>query len=186
MKGNQSSREYDNECHRWFFEEFWPAYPASMCRGGKGSRGLAWVAMEKHDKKHNLDEKQRKWILESLKAQIKASKAQSNAKWWPIGTTYANNKLWNDEVDSVMDIKEAQKLGKCCEPGCKFEVIGELFKACDRHTNKDIHREKKIEVMKAHGLLMQPNEPFSEYVLRCRRSSSPAFNKLISANKGEI
>ena len=99
---------------------FWPTYPARYCGRGKGSRAIACKLMVAI----NPDETEQTRIMDNLRAQIKSAAQDPNRSYWKIGETYVRNQLWNDEIESSMDIKEKQQAKICSIDGCNDEVHG--------------------------------------------------------------
>ena len=123
------------EIEEWFIKEFWPNYPGKFCGRGKGSRGIALRHMLKI--KPDADERVR--ILDNLKAQVRAhsQKPPEQRNYWKIGETYVYNRLWNDEIESVMEAKQAQKLSICSVDNCTSPVHGSSFSMCTDHVPSD-------------------------------------------------
>jgi len=121
------------EIEEWFIKEFWPNYPGKFCGRGKGSRGIAL----RHMLKINPDADERARILGNLKAQVRAhsQKPPEQRNYWKIGETYVYNRLWNDEIESAMEVKEKQNLKKCSK--CDSDVHGPNFTVCDKHVPSD-------------------------------------------------
>ena len=121
------------EIEEWFIKEFWPNYPGKFCGRGKGSRGIAL----RHMLKINPDADERNRIIGNLKAQVRAhsQKPPEQRNYWKIGETYVYNRLWNDEIESAMEVKEKQNLKKCSQ--CDSDVHGPNFTACDKHVPSD-------------------------------------------------
>jgi len=134
---------------KWFKEVFWPAYPSSFCRSGKGSRAKAMVSMLKY----NPDKAEQGRIIGNLKAQVRADKANPDRIYWSIGLTYVNNRMWDDEIESAMEAKERQALATCNVQGCNHEVHGSMFKQCAFHVaGKESHIEKMRQAWVRTGI----------------------------------
>lgn len=127
------TEQQEKDVTEWFINKFWPNYPAKFCGRGKGSRGTAL----KHMLKVNPDESERDRILGNLKAQVRAhsQKPPEQRNFWKIGETYVYNKLWEDEIESCMEVKGQQQLKICSVEGCNDEVHGPNFKTCGFHIN---------------------------------------------------
>jgi hypothetical protein len=133
----------------WFLKEFWPNYPAKFCGRGKGSRGISLKLMVSVNP--DLDEQKR--IIGNLKAQVRAHEQTPEAqrRFWKIGETYVRNQLWNDEIESIQEIKERQALAECAEQGCNEEVRGPKYKWCDKHIPCQ-HDQRLRQAWRATGL----------------------------------
>ena len=117
----------------WFMNSFWTNYPAKYCGRGKGSRAIACKLMVSINP--DTDEQER--ILGNLKAQVRASAQDPNRSYWKIGETYVRNQLWNDEIESAMEVKEKTNLKKCSIDKCFEDVHGSAFKFCAKHVPSD-------------------------------------------------
>ena len=113
----------------WFMQDFWPNYPAWLCNGDKGSRAKTLVSMLKV----NPSEEMQKRIIGNLVAQIRAAKQNPNRKYWSIGTTYVNNRMWEDEIESTMEVRDRQAAKQCSHEGCHNDAHGEKYKFCSTH-----------------------------------------------------
>jgi hypothetical protein len=127
---SKPTKEQEMKVTEWYLKEFWPNYPSKYCRGGKGSRGMALQSMLKV----NPDKETMKRIVGNLIAQVRAAAKNPDRKWWVIGTTYVNNRLWEDEIESQVEIIERQKLKTCSVEGCESEIHGQMFSRCAFHT----------------------------------------------------
>jgi len=117
----------EKQVTEWFMSTYWPTYPGKFCGRGKGSRAISCKHMVAINP--DLDEQVR--IINNLKAQIRAhmQKPESMRRFWKIGETYTLNKLWDDEIESTMEIKAKQDLKTCSKCG-KNEVHGEKYLFC--------------------------------------------------------
>jgi hypothetical protein len=121
----------EKEVTDWFMDKFWPNYPARFCGRGKGSRTISCKLMVAY----NPDEKERERILGNLKAQVRAhqQKPEEQRSFWKIGETYVRNHLWDDGIESAMEVKTVQELKKCSVESCNNDVHGPSFKFCSFH-----------------------------------------------------
>ena len=121
----------EKQVTEWFMTKFWPNYPAKFCGRGKGSRAISCKLMIAI----NPDELEQERILGNLKAQVRAhtQKPEQMRSFWKIGETYVRNQLWNDEIESEMEIKEKSQLKICSIENCNNDVHGERFKFCAEH-----------------------------------------------------
>ena len=131
------TKEQEMQVTTWFLKEFWPNYPSKYCRGGKGSRAMTLTAMLKI----NPDKDMMKRIVDNLIAQVRAAAKNPDRKWWVIGTTYVNNRLWEDEIESQVEIIERQKLKVCSVEGCEDEIHGQMFDKCAKHLPNNFDNE---------------------------------------------
>ena len=155
----------------WFIHQFWPVYPGKWCRAGKGSRQEALNSMLKY----NPDEEERTRILGNLKAQIRADKGNSNRKWWVIGKTYVNQKIWEDTIE----LEEVTRDSKYCQ--CGKETHGPRYKECTDHVmekhgdmlGKISQATLRKQVLKDIGLPVQ-GVSLSELANLCREHMLPS------------
>jgi len=126
MKPTKAEEE---QVQNWFKSEFWPLYPSSFCRSGKGSRAKAMISMVKY----NPDKDEQTRIMGNLKAQIKSDRSNPDRLYWSIGLTYVNNRMWDDEIESATEIKERQIAKKCNVDGCHNDVHGDMYTQCSQH-----------------------------------------------------
>jgi len=147
----------------WFMTQFWPTYPAKYCsRKNKGSRAIAL----KHMLKHKPDEEERKRILANLKAQVRAAAKDPDRKWWKNGETYCYNGLWDDEIDSMMEVEQkTNKIPKCSE--CDQLSIGPQYTVCGKHLESKEEKLQHTQRLKELGLLT-PDLSLSELAKNCR------------------
>ena len=144
----------------WFIHEFWPVYPSKFCRNGKGSRQKALNSMLKH--KPDADERRR--ILGNLKAQVKADKGNPNRLYWSIGTTYVNNQMWEDAIESNdEEVKEDLRRCKCG----KDYIIGPKYEVCGKCLETKQEKLAHTTRLKELGLLT-PDLSLSELAKNCR------------------
>ena len=153
----------------WFKDTFWPNYPASYCRGGKGSRAKAMIAMLKY----NPDDEEMERIVNNLKAQVRADKGKTDRVYWSIGLTYVNNRMWDDEIESVMEKKQAAQLNVCCIEGCHNEVHGPMYKHCSTHV-ENAHSDLLAVAFRKTGI--KYGSP--DFVNECRKACRISMNKL--------
>jgi hypothetical protein len=160
----------------WFMEEFWPTYPARFCsKKSKGSRAIAL----KHMLKHKPGEKERVRILGNLKAQIRAhqKKPESEQKWWKNGETYCYNGLWEDEIESMMEVE--QKSNKITVCKCGQLAHGPQYSECPDCLLERVdalpgdHRwlHKRKNVLMNLGLY-SPGQSRSDVISRCKARGS--------------
>ena len=157
----------------WFTHEFWPVYPSKFCRNGKGSRQKALNAMLKI--KPGAEERRR--ILSNLKAQVRADKGNPNRIYWSIGTTYVNNMMWEDEIESQdEDVPRETNFCHCGEP-----TIGPRYKVCPKHLESSAERLKMTQILKELGLLTQ-GQSLQELSKNCREylQKNGAYGELLN------
>ena len=173
----------EEQLRTFFMEEWWPVYPGKFCRGGKGSRAMALKAMLKH----KLDEDEQKKILATLKEQIIAHKKSppNDRKYWVIATTYINNCMWDDEIESQMDMELRSNVNKC---HCGEPTIGEKYSVCAKHTESHAQRLKMMQILKDIGVAT-PGQSLQELSQSCREwlrqngGSKKLFNQMISSRQ---
>ena len=149
----------------WFMRLFWPTYPAKFCGRGKGSRAISCKLMVAI----NPDEKEQERILGNLKAQVRAhsQKPEQMRSYWKIGETYVRNQLWNDEIESAMEVKEKQALRICSVEGCGSNVIGEAYRHCHLHI-PSVNDKRYIALREARKQLdIDRNAP--DFAERCKQ-----------------
>lgn len=143
----------------WFMDKFWPNYPTKYCGRGKGSRAISCKLMIAI----NPDELEQEIILGNLKAQVRAhsQKPEQMRSFWKIGETYVRNQLWNDEIESAMEVKEKQILKTCSRQGCNDSVHGSGFTECSLHmpSLNDIRYTKLVEAKKQIDEALERNQP---------------------------
>ncbi len=139
----------ETQVTEWFMAKFWPAYPGKFCGRGKGSRAISCKLMVAY----NPDKAEQSRILGNLKAQIRAhsQKPEQMRSFWKIGETYVRNQLWNDEIESSMEIKEKEKLKICSVDGCNMDVHGATYNRCSKHLPNNFD-DKLREAWKKTGL----------------------------------
>ena len=152
-----------DDIKEWFLKEFWPVYPARFCsRKDKGSRAISL----KHMLKHKPGAEERKRILANLKAQIRAhqKKPEDQQKYWKNGETYCYNGLWDDEIDSMMEVKQETEKKYC---HCGEQTIGPGFTVCEKHTESHAARLKMMSILKEIGCA-KPGQSLQELSQSCR------------------
>jgi hypothetical protein len=156
----------------WFMDKFWPNYPAKFCGRGKGSRAISCKLMVAY----NPDESERERILGNLKAQVRAhqQKPEEQRSFWKIGETYVRNHLWDDEIESAMEVKTRQELKTCKMEGCRQDVHGPSFDVCSEHV-PNAHREHMKQAWIRTGI--QKNSP--DFVEQCRQQCRERMNLLM-------
>ena len=168
----------EEQLRSFFMDDWWPVYPGKFCRGGKGSRAMALKAMLKH----KLDEDEQKKILATLKAQILAHKKSppNDRKYWVIATTYINNCMWDDEIESQMDRETKANVSKC---QCGEPTIGEKYSVCAKHTESHAAKLKMMSILREIGVatpgqsLQELSQSCMEY-LQTNGASGKLLNKL--------
>jgi len=170
MKPTKSEEE---QVLKWFMDKFWPNYPATFCGRGKGSRAISCKLMTAI----NPDEAEQERIINNLKAQIRAhkQKPEQMRSFWKIGETYVRNQLWNDEIESAMEIKERVDLKTCCIDGCDNDVLGQSYQYCPDHI-PNAHSDLLSIAWKATGL--KYGSP--DFVNECRDMCRTGMNKIVN------
>jgi len=165
MKPTKTEEE---QVGKWFKEVFWPAYPSSFCRSGKGSRAKAMVSMLKY----NPDKAEQERIIGNLKAQVRADKANPDRIYWSIGLTYVNNRMWDDEIESAMEVKEKEALKICSRDNCNDSVHGPRFTECALHI-PSVNDKRYIKLCEARKNLSAfgPDRNDSDFAKKCREYS---------------
>lgn len=141
---------------------FWVNYPTDLCSIGntvsarwKGHKGECLKALLKLAP----DEAERKRILANLKAQVKhdrdALKRGEKVYRWAYASTYVNNWRFDDEIDSVADLKPVVDVGICAYQDCGEPCHGEKFKFCTDHEAEQGDRWKAERMRAAKELLYE-------------------------------
>ena len=161
----------------WFMTKFWPTYPGQFCGRGKGSRAISC----KHMVAINPDADEQVRIMGNLLAQIRAhaQKPENMRKFWKIGETYTLNKLWDDEIESAMEIKAKQDLNKCCIADCKNDVVGESYPYCYDHV-PNAHSDLLAKAWKTTGLKYGSPDFVNECRALCKSGMKSIVTKMDS------
>lgn len=149
-----------------WFEIFWRTYPSDLSHGKKGSKGMALKAMLKT----KPDEEERTRILANLKAQIRAAKQDPKPDRWKHATTYINNRLWEDEIESMVELKERTQPKKCQWNDCKMCVHGSNYQYCTDHLyeSTDPWKPYRKQAIQQLGLMPEQGESVKQWGVRCK------------------
>lgn len=186
------SKKLEAEIREWFNapqpDGFWVNYPTDLCSLGQANQASRWKGSKGEALKAILkvgpDEKERARILGNLKAQVRhdreALKRGDKVYRWPYCATYVNGWRFDDEIESVADIKPEEILGICSYKDCGEPCHGPNYPMCTEHTAEVNDRWKAERTRRAKELLYVEGGDNSKQAViqRARELGSNGMRKL--------
>ncbi len=162
------SKEREEVFRKFMIDRLWPAYPADLAAGRKGSRGEAIKSLIKI----NPDDDELERIFRNMEAQKAFDRAsQKTGEFvprWPYLVTYLNQRRYDDEIEvSHSELGQHQRADSCIK--CGGQTHGPRFDLCTDHLAEslDTGRERRIQALKDAGMFIRPGEARHDYFRRC-------------------